>query len=258
MGADISQFKQADLVKHIPDLAKIDEHGEGGRKFQVSKSHSPSFPHFSDYSMFPDRFNGKSSPRAILGHSPPTEGGPHFSDYSLYPDKFDQSQKLLRNHIDQHQSLPTPSGLISRYNFRIRRSSESDDTEHSEIHDPISESKAHRARSLSNSKMYYFDFSLIPDKDPHCAQDEIYTKQRTVSESLPPPIIIEENLTETQPTPCDGENPTSSSRKMKRTRKNSEPRFGFFDYSMIPDKDPRFYAKSKSTPSSPDEKTLKE
>ena len=70
MGADISQFKQADLVKHIPDLAKIDEFGNGeggGKKFQVSKSQSPSFAHFSDYSMFPDRFNGKSSPRAILG-----------------------------------------------------------------------------------------------------------------------------------------------------------------------------------------------
>jgi len=173
MGADISQFKQADLVKHIPDLAKIDEFGNGeggGKKFQVSKSQSPSFAHFSDYSMFPDRFNGKSSPRAILGHSPPTEGGPHFSDYSLYPDKFNQSHKLLKSHIDQHQSLPTPSGLISRYNFRIRRSSESDDTEHSEIHDPIPDQGAHRTRSLSNSKMYYFDFSLIPDKDPHCAQ----------------------------------------------------------------------------------------
>lgn len=78
MGADISQFKQADLVKHMPDLAKLDEHGsrEGGRKF-VSKSNSiTSFPHFSDYSMFPDRFNGgKSSPRAILGHSPPPIDG---------------------------------------------------------------------------------------------------------------------------------------------------------------------------------------
>jgi len=268
MGADISQFKQADLVKHIPDLAKIDEHfhnGEGGRKFQISKSHSPSFAHFSDYSMFPDRFNGKSSPRAILGHSPPTEGGPHFSDYSLYPDKFDKSQKLLRSHIDQHQSLPTPSGLISRYNFRIRRSSESDDTEHSEIHEPIPEQRpeqrAHRARSLSqsNSKMYYFDFSLIPDKDPHCAQDEICTKQGKVSESLPPSIIIEENMTEPPTSPCQEENPGPiSSRKMKRTRKNSEPRYGFFDFSMIPDKDPRFYARSKSTSSSPDEKTLKE
>jgi len=259
MGADISQFKQAELVKHIPDLAKIDEHGngEGGKKFQVSKSQSPSFAHFSDYSMFPDRFNGKSSPRAILGHSPPNEGGPHFSDYSLYPDKFDQSQKALRNQIDQHQSLPTPSGLISRYNFRIRRSSESDDTEHSEIHESIPEQKAHRARSLSNSKMYYFDFSLIPDKDPHCAQDELCTKQGKVSESLPPSIIIEENLTEPPPSCDEKNNPGPSSRKMKRIRKNSEPRFGFFDYSMIPDKDPRFYARSKSTSSSPDEKTPK-
>ena len=65
---------------------------------------------------------------SFSGHSPPDEGSPHFSDYSLYPDKFDPAQRLLKNQIDQHQSLPTPSGLISKYNFRIRRSSESDDT----------------------------------------------------------------------------------------------------------------------------------
>ena len=66
MGADISQFKQAGLVKHIPDLAKIEEHGNGEGKGKFSNQ---SFPHFSDYSMFPDRFNGKSSPKAILGMS---------------------------------------------------------------------------------------------------------------------------------------------------------------------------------------------
>ena len=69
----------------------------------------------------------------FLGHSPPNEGSgsphPHFSDYTFYPDKFDRSQKIIKNQIDQHQSLPTPSGLISRYNFRIRRSSESDDVD---------------------------------------------------------------------------------------------------------------------------------
>ena len=70
MGADISQFKQADLVRHIPDLTKIEEHGdgEGTGKFSI-KSHSKPFAHFSDYSMFPDRYNVKSSPKAILGNT---------------------------------------------------------------------------------------------------------------------------------------------------------------------------------------------
>lgn len=255
MGADISQFKQADLVRHIPDLTKIEEHGdgEGTGKFSI-KSHSKPFAHFSDYSMFPDRYNVKSSPKAILGHSPPDEGSPHFSDYSLYPDKFDPAQRLLKNQIDQHQSLPTPSGLISKYNFRIRRSSESDDTgDHNEIPDLLPDHKAPRARSLSTSKMYYFDFSLLPDKDPHCAQDELCTKDTAIGSPQAPSIIFEEE----QPTaPSINEISGSTSRKIKRMRKNSEPRYGFFDYSMIPDKDPRFFARSKST--SPDEGISKE
>jgi len=258
MGADISQFKQAGLVKHIPDLAKIEEHGNGEGKGKFSNQ---SFPHFSDYSMFPDRFNGKSSPKAILGHSPPNEGSgsphPHFSDYTFYPDKFDRSQKIIRNQIDQHQSLPTPSGLISRYNFRIRRSSESDDVDPSEIHDLIPDQKSHRARSLSTSKMYYFDFSLLPDKDPHYTQDELSMKQKQIGSPQSPSIIIEETSGEE---PCRNQKPEPAEpiigekRKMKRVRTNSEPRYGFFDFSMIPDKDPRFFSRSNPSTSSPDEK----
>lgn len=273
MGADISQFKQADLVKHMPDLAKLDEHGhgEGGRKFVSKSSSITSFPHFSDYSMFPDRFNGKSSPRAILGHSPPDGVGgphPHFSDYSFYPDKFDQqSQKILRNNLQgiEPQSLPTPSGLISRYNFRIRRSSESTDDHDSEFHEisPDQQQKGHphRARSLSNSKMYYFDFSLIPDKDPHYAQDQCNkkaSKNEPLKEeiSVPPSMVIIEETPNENPGGSVGSG-GSNSRKMKRIRKTSEPRYGFFDYSMIPDKDPRFFAnRSKSNSFSVDEKTI--
>ena len=81
MGADISQFKQAELVRHIPDLTKIEEHGdgEGTGKFSI-KNHSKSFAHFSDYSMFPDRYNVKSSPKAILGKA-------LFATYSAVPNK---------------------------------------------------------------------------------------------------------------------------------------------------------------------------
>ena len=82
MGADISQFKQAELVRHIPDLTKIEEHGdgEGTGKFSI-KNHSKSFAHFSDYSMFPDRYNVKSSPKAILGNAlfVATRGSPTYA-----------------------------------------------------------------------------------------------------------------------------------------------------------------------------------
>ena len=118
MGADISQFKQADLIKQLPDLnPKIDE--------KLPKSRT--YAHFSDYSMFPDRFNQKSAKPMLISSSRSTEivvpehpgssdENSHFSDFSLYPDKFN---KILQNN-ENHQggggmSLPSPSKLISRY-----------------------------------------------------------------------------------------------------------------------------------------------
>ena len=83
-------------------------------------------------------------------------------------------------------------------------------------------------------------------------KDELCTKETTVGSPQIPSIILEEAPT----APSIDEKFESTSRKIKRMRKNSEPRYGFFDYSMIPDKDPRFFARSKST--SPDEGLSKE
>ena len=99
MGADISQFKQAELVRHIPDLTKIEEHGdgEGTGKFSI-KNHSKSFAHFSDYSMFPDRYNVKSSPKAILGNALfVATGGPPPTRKSLTQSPY--TRGFLRNDI---------------------------------------------------------------------------------------------------------------------------------------------------------------
>lgn len=245
MGAEYSQFKQSELVKHIPDLAKIEEehalaNAAAGRI--VAKSHS-SYTHFSDYSMFPDRFNDrKSKPKPILGrmsHSQSSteasEVGSGSGEPNPFPTEFET--KALANH----SSVPASSGLISRYNFRLRRASES--------YDPNEVEQANhqtRARSLSNSKMYYFDFSLIPDKDPHCAQDECKRQKRDFLQ-LPKAareILAEESMLRQggSSVPSQDSALEAETSRAKRIRKTSEPRFGFFDYSMIPDKDPRFYS----------------
>jgi len=206
---------------------------------KVTKSHS-SYTHFSDYSMFPDRFNAAScKPVAIVhpGHGHEHEEQPHFSD-SLYPDhhKMKMHRSLSETppggggQIDLKSGTSLPnSGFISKYNFRLRRNSESD---HHET--PESEStEGYRPRSLSNSKMYYFDFSLIPDKDPHRVIDE---RRKHYSDDKVLPTVREGTSAPVQ---------TTLGHASKRSRKTSEGRFGFFDFSMIPDKDPKCFTCKK-------------
>lgn len=291
MGADISQFKQAELMKQFPaEFAKFEEQQNSNG---VPKSRT--YSHFSDFSMFPDRFNENqksltaAKPILITGglHDDPHEiihneqglspnSNSHFSDYSLYPDKFNRVKRLEQEGM----SLPSPSKLITKpggkYNFRLRRSSESDqdmlDLDQTSSNQspspqffPQAQQKTQRAKSLSNSKLYYFDFSLIPDKDPNCAQDQCH-KNRQQFLKVPNfashhALILEENMAEDdkhgQSAPTSSgqfESIQEAMKKAKRSRKNSEPRFGFFDYSMIPDKDPRLFASRKnSIPDVPDE-----
>lgn len=242
MGADISHLKQ-NGTRPNPDIVIGDIHEEDQSK-KITKSHS-SYTHFSDYSMFPDRFNGSSQPIALGGnaqHHGHQEEQPHFSDFSLYPDKFDQSKMKMHRSLSETPpagkvvgqvgtSLPT-QGFISKYNFRLRRNSESD---HHGTTDSLapSETEGYRARSLSNSKMYYFDFSLIPDKDPHCAMDEKRKKHNSDDKVLP---TVREGTSAPAQVPIQ---------VPKRVRKTTENRFGFFDYSMIPDKDPKCFNSKK-------------
>ena len=100
---------------------------------------------------------------------------------------------------------------------------------------------------------------MIPEKDPNYVYDE----RKKVKSGSPPPLpefsgkpkhdlllkvpqsIPEEKgssvPTTAVPVPSSMED---IAQKAKRVRKTSEPRFGFFDYSMIPDKDPRCFKKN--------------
>ena len=249
MGADISHLKQ-NGAKTNPDLVIVPpptshpqvNHDPNRPNRSMPKSHTT---HFSDFSMFPDRFNGSSKPKPVAivthGHEHHHEEQPHFSDYSLYPDKLDQHKLKMHRSLSETPpaknmdmnvgtSLPA-TGFISKYNFRLRRNSESDHHETNESLATSAETEGVRARSLSNSKMYYFDFSLIPDKDPHCVIDE-RKKHQSDDKALP---TVKEGCSSTSAPPA------SSIEVPKRARKTSEGRFGFFDYSMIPDKDPKCF-----------------
>ena len=261
MGADISQFHTFKQKPSLPAPNLVISSDESHDHFEQDhgmpvKSHS-SYTHFSDYSMFPDRFNEKSSGSSMISVpeadnkvvTKPAQDQPfHYSDYSLYPDKFDEKNNAKR--------LPVQTGLLGgRYNFRLRRSSENapvvteNDEEIRQHQQQPSSSQGGehraRARTLSNSRMYYFDFSLIPDKDPHCALDERQRK-KSGEEQKPKSPRIAQMMDEQQAcagtsAPMPNSMEEALAKKAKRVRNTSEPKFGFFDYSMIPDKDPRLF-----------------
>ena len=136
MGADISHLKQ-NGAKTNPDLVIVPpptshpqvNHDPNRPNRSMPKSHTT---HFSDFSMFPDRFNGSSKPKPVAivthGHEHHHEEQPHFSDYSLYPDKLDQHKLKMHRSLSETPpaktmdmnvgtSLPA-TGFISKYNFR--------------------------------------------------------------------------------------------------------------------------------------------
>ena len=261
MGAELSHLKQTKpdhviLSQAMEEMADVESMNH---EKALTKSHGNS-THFSDYSMFPDRFNEKSI-KSIQGIAPPIEihtshhleqdMRSHFSDFSLFPDKFDCTklkrsvsaapQDLKSNENQPYGSLPA-SGLISKYSYRLRSSSvnESDiKLGSSDIIDQqnLSPPDHQRPRSLSNSKMYNFDFSPIPEKDPKVNFEE--RKNQTIAteikqEALKVPLPIPEEKVSLGPFSV----PTSSSmndfaQKNKRVRKTSAH---FSDYSMFPDR----------------------
>ena len=131
-----------------------------------------------------------------------------------------------------------------------------------------------RPRSSSYSGRFpFFDFSMIPDKDPHfnntnegAAGQEMRPGQQqhqrvrspssssstasTVNVSVPDgSSVVAAALTMAASSPPPSAQPSThqaveSSSKLVKTPQNA-PRFTFFDYSLIPDKDPRAFVKTR-------------
>jgi len=255
MGQEISQIKNSSKPDHVvlsQTMEKIADVDPKNHQKAIAKSRS-AYAHFSDYCLYPDRFNEKCvpplkinnapKPIEIANPSPSKDQDARFADFSLFPDKFDNSNmKKSRSGLPADiksgpaaSSLPT--GFLSRYRNRSASATDQDikaDADRLERDNLLPD--AARPRSLSNSKMYYFDFSMIPDKDPNFVIDG----------------RKKENLLKIPEEKCGGSSVPCSSlpknsmedvaQKAKRVRKTSE-QFGFFDYSMIPDKDPKCFKK---------------
>ena len=131
-----------------------------------------------------------------------------------------------------------------------------------------------RPRSSSYSGRFpFFDFSMIPDKDPHFNNSnegvgqELRPGQQqrvrrasstassssstasTVNVSVPDgSSVVAAALTMAASSPPPSAQPstyhTVESSKPVKTPQNA-PRFTFFDYSLIPDKDPRAFVKTR-------------
>ena len=287
MGQELSQLKQSTKPDHVilsQAMEKIAEVESVAVKHEKGLAKSKSaYSHFADYSMFPDRFNEKTT--VVLQQTPiEIESGQignnsdhhqhqhngsddHFSDYSLYPDKYDQCR--LKRSVSTAPSEPgtslpassATSGFLSKYSARLRSSSVSE-SEHG--NDNISPSSSGggdqpRPRSLSNSKMYYFDFTMIPDKGNFIYEERKRHRQPSPGitgnhsdginkqDYLKVPQVIPEGSSVPSsflPAPSSMED---IAQKVKRSRQASEPRdrFGFFDFSNFPDKDPKCFNKKQ-------------
>ena len=263
MGQEVSQLKQSTKPDHVilsQAMEKIAEVESAAVKHEKGMAKSKSaYSHFADYSMFPDRFNEKKS---VVLQQTPIEidsshiennsdyhhhgSDDHFSDYSLFPDKFNDKCRLKRSvstaPSEPGTSLPAASGFLSKYSSRLRSSSVSESEHGNDNFSPSSSGGGDepRPRSLSNSRMYYFDFTMIPDKG--FSYEERKRHRRPFpgaagnidginkQDWLKVPQVIPEgsSVPSSLPAPSSMED---ISQKAKRSRQASEPRekFGFFD-----------------------------
>lgn len=288
---DETLMKLADWEKATEELAKKQEdlkldlnnkdaaasnNSEESNKMNKSKS---DYGHFSDFSMFPDRFNtAASKKKESPGSTGSGSGQSHFSDYSMFPDRFNGADGKRSEGNTPAGSTPggSTSNIISKYHFRLRSASNSESDRKSEPPTSSSSTSSNnnpsgtdtlsaeggsrpRACSHGSSKLYYFDFSCIPDKDPNCTLDEQkrnYRPRQRLYSTGDLPTHKEETSAKKPPTGLPSVVITEEESKVESTapknvphqrrRKTSEPRFGFFDYSMIPDKDPRFFNPAKN------------
>ena len=116
MGQELSQLKQSTKPDHVilsQAMEKIAEVESAAVKHEKGMAKSKSaYSHFADYSMFPDRFNEKTTvvlqqtpieiERSHIGNNPDYHhhgSDDHFSDYSLFPDKFNDQQCRIKRSV---------------------------------------------------------------------------------------------------------------------------------------------------------------
>lgn len=275
MGQELSQLKQSTKPDHVilsQAMEKIAEVESAAVKHEKGMAKSKSaYSHFADYSMFPDRFNEKTTvvlqqtpieiERSHIGNNPDYHhhhgSDDHFSDYSLFPDKFNDQQCRIKRSVSTvpseqaGTSLPATSGFLSKYSSRLRSSSVSESEHGNDNFSPPSSGGGDepRPRSLSNSRMYYFDFTMIPDKGGNFTYDERKRHRFdgiNKQDWLKVPQVIPEGSSVPSSLPAQS-SMEDIAQKVKRSRQASEPRdrFGFFDYSNYPDKDPKCFNKKQ-------------
>lgn len=259
MGANASQLTHSpsDINQAMEKLQVIEEqlgkeqHNQSASKI-IARSQS-SYAHFSDYSMFPDRFNPVPKNTPIVIDDPKPMRTPIIiepiqdpkADHVFDPDplRYQRSQ----SEGGTTNSLPTNPGFLTKFNFRLRSSSATEQQiqiDSNLLNDKADSSQGSldidkRPRSSSHSRMYKgYDFGTIHEKEG--------TSVDTTSWPIPLDNIDEATKILQRGTSVPAPDSMEAiAAKAKRVRKTSEsgPRYGFFDYSMIPDKDPRCFNK---------------
>lgn len=295
-----------------PSSPKSDTLGHQHKKQQVpaqlsqaqpklSRSMSVDYAHLADFSMFPDKFSM---------HAPTPPAGPATTPKSGINSLQLPVVRSRHNSFSSSQGTPddkqpvgatpptTPLSSMANSFFRTRASSASEpmerhsnesssatmkDTAKDEVvveSDKVGESLQVPAQIRPRSSSYsgrfpFFDFSMIPDKDPHFTNGD---HQQAVAKGQRPPrvrrtsstssngshssdhvaqanvvnvvvpdgsSVVAAALTMAATTPDRPEQPPPPPAQPKSNKAHNAPRFTFFDYSLIPDKDPRAFVRNR-------------
>lgn len=196
--------------------------------------------HFSDFSLFPDRFATKKNVEKGRDGGEALSEGVAPKGVPIPAIKVSKSSEPVGSYSHQGSN-------ISKYNVRLRTFSGSETED--EIGRPRSNSTNTYPEELTGlspprggqrrpSGTYFFDFSLIPEKDPHFDARQRRVRMSSQGDDGPPLPVTTPATTPTTPlSPVSApEEPVFPPKAKTRERKVSEHTYSFFDYSMIPDK----------------------
>jgi len=264
------------------------------------RSLSVDYTHLADFSMFPDKFStatsggGASAARQIPSDKRVTPATPPSTPLSTLATSFFRTRAASTSEADerrqkQEKELAARNGEMFPGNGNNSNKATTSDSL------TVPEASFRPRSSSYSGRLPFFDFSMIPDKDPHFDGDReiqggagrrssvasqassVASQTGSVAGSPPTtdnkaagktaqhkpnnsgggiiakpdgPSLVAAALTMAAtrpeapkpPSPPSHESPKPVKPAAAAQHGGSSPRFTFFDYSLIPDKDPRAFA----------------
>lgn len=253
-------------------------------KPKLGRSMSVDHTHLADFSMFPDKFSLAPPPSSQLqlprsrhsssgnscGQDDPTTPTTPLSNManSFFRSRASSASEAMERRTNEPKVTKDPSSSTS-HSAAVSNCAEEDSLGQQLQVPPAAASFRPRSSSYSG-RFPFFDFSMIPDKDPHFEQDKSQQRVRRASSTssttssshdLQPSnvnVVVPDGssvvaaaltLAASSPDPPPPPPPRPAEAKQQqpssKAPQQNAPRFTFFDYSLIPDKDPRAFVRTR-------------